>query len=254
MRVERARISLERAAELAGWSLATLSRTENGKRHITSEDVASLLTVYKIPVAEREVLIEAAKTTGLAGWWSRPLPGVQADVGTLAAYESTANVMTNWATALVPGLLQTYAYAIGFMTADGASAEDAEMRWIARLRRQQVLPKVDYTAFIHEAVLHTAFGGRAALAEQLSHLHDVGTRGIGVRVVRHQPHAALMHSWLLIEFPSSPPIVHVELQRSTVDLHDEETEAYLRLRGMLDRIALPTAESRSMIGQLMERL
>ncbi|MFC7613464.1 helix-turn-helix domain-containing protein [Actinokineospora soli] len=74
MRVERARISLERAAELAGWSLATLSRTENGKRHITSEDVASLLTVYKIPVAEREVLIEAAKTTGLAGWWSRPCP------------------------------------------------------------------------------------------------------------------------------------------------------------------------------------
>lgn len=253
MRLERAGISLEKAAALAGWSLATLSRTENGKRHITSEDVASLLTVYQIPVAEREPLIDAAKTTGLAGWWSRPLPGVEADVGTLAAYESTANVMTNWAGALVPGLLQTYAYAIGFMTADGATRDDAEMRWIARLRRQQVLPRLDYTAFIHEMVLHTPFGGRAAMVEQLTHLRDVGSRGIGVRVIRHQPHAALMHSWLLIEFPSSPPIVHVELQRSTVDLHDDETTAYLRLRAMLDHIALSTAESRTMMEQLIER-
>lgn len=254
LRVERAGISLEQAAALAGWSLATMSRTENGKRHITSEDVASLLTVYQIPVVEREPLVEAAKTMPQAGWWSRPLPGVEADVGTLACYESTANVMTNWATGLVPGLLQTHAYAVGYMLADGVAPQDAEMRWLARLRRQQVLPNVDYTAFIHESVLHTPFGGRAALSEQLAHLRDAPTRGLGVRVVKHQAQAALMHSWLLIEFPSSPPIVHVELQRSTVDLHDDEVESYHRLRTMLDRIALPVAGSRAMIEGLMERL
>lgn len=254
LRLERAGVSLEKAAALVGWSLATMSRTENGKRHITSEDVASLLTVYQIPVAEREPLIEAAKTTPQAGWWSRPLPGVEADVGVLASYEATANVMTSWAAGLVPGLLQTYAYAVGFMRLDGVPQQDTEMRWIARLRRQQVLPHIDYTAFIHETVLHTPFGGRAALSEQLRHLYDAPSRGLGVRVVKHQAQAALMHSWLLIEFPSSPPIVHVELQRSTVDLHDDEVRTYLRLRKMLDQIALPVADSRVMIEGLMERL
>ncbi|UVS77543.1 helix-turn-helix transcriptional regulator [Actinokineospora sp. UTMC 2448] len=254
IRTERTDLSLEQAAAAVGISTPTLSRTENGKRHITVEDVASLLTVYKVPYAERESICATVRAPNLPGWWSRPLPGVTADVGTLAGYEATANVVTNWSNALVPGMLQTCAYAMGFMKIDGASDAEAEMRWLARLRRQQVLPTIDYTAFIHEAVLHTAYGGREALAEQLSHLHDVGTRGVGVRIVRRQPHAAMLHSWMLIEFPSCPPIVHVELQRSSVDLHDEEVDVYLGLRSTLNKIALSAAESRSMIERLIERV
>ncbi|GGS42599.1 helix-turn-helix domain-containing protein [Actinokineospora fastidiosa] len=253
IRTERTDLSLEQAAAAVGISTPTLSRTENGKRHITVEDVASLLTVYKVPYAERESICATVRAPNLSGWWSRAHVGLRDGVTTLVGYESTANVLTDWSNTLVPGLLQTSAYAVGFMTTDGASSAEAEVRWQARMRRQQILPTVDYTAFIFEPVLHIPYGGREALVEQLRHLHDVGTRGVGVRIVRCEPHAA-MHSWLLIESPICPPVVHVELQRSTVDLHDEEVEVYLELRSHLSKIALSASESRSMIERLIERV
>ncbi|GLZ39286.1 helix-turn-helix transcriptional regulator [Actinokineospora sp. NBRC 105648] len=256
IRLEQTRYTLEQAAEALQWSAATLSRTENGKRHITSEEVAMLLTLYQVPVGQRNELVEAARATGQAeGWWSRPLPGVLPDVGMLAGHESNARALTDWSLTVVPGLMQTYAYAVGLMVADGASTRDVEMRWIARLRRQQVLPSVDYEAYIHEGALRTPYGGVAALREQLRHLRDANQRGHGVRVVPEGvPHRALIHAWLLIEFPQASPVVYVELQRSNVFLYDREAAIYEDVRLALRQVALSGAESRSMIDQLVERL
>jgi transcriptional regulator with XRE-family HTH domain len=53
VRLEQTTLSLEAAAEVVGWSAATLSRTENGKRHISSEDVSAILAVYGVPVSGR---------------------------------------------------------------------------------------------------------------------------------------------------------------------------------------------------------
>jgi hypothetical protein len=214
-----------------------------------------VLAVYKIPAAEREELIASARVGAMAGWWSRPLPGVIPDLGTLAAYESTATAITNWSMGVIPGLLQTRRYAIGFMEADKAAPDNNEMRWMARSRRQEVLPHVDYVGFIHESALRTPFGGAEAMREQLAHLEEVSAKGIGVRVVReYLPHRALIHSWMLLHYSQSTPVLHVELQRSGVFLHDGEVKLYDEIRGELDRVALSGAESRSMIGRLREGL
>ena len=50
IRTDRAEISLERAAEMAGWAPSRLSRTERGLRQVTTEEVATLLTAWRIPV------------------------------------------------------------------------------------------------------------------------------------------------------------------------------------------------------------
>ncbi|WP_267880601.1 helix-turn-helix domain-containing protein [Actinokineospora spheciospongiae] len=255
VRLEQTTLNLEAAAHAVGWSPATLSRTENGKRHITSEDVSAVLAVYGVPVAQRDELIESARAGAQAGWWSRPLPGVVPDLGTLASYESTATALTDWSLAVVPGLLQTERYAAGFMLADGAVQKDVETRWMARLRRQQVLPRVDYVAFIHETALRTPFGGVDALKEQLAHLLEASHRGRGVRIVReHVPHRALLHSWLMLHFPQAATVLHVELYRSGLFLHDSEVRVYEDVRSELDDLALSGAESRSMIGRLLEGL
>ncbi|MCG8920033.1 helix-turn-helix domain-containing protein [Actinokineospora sp. PR83] len=255
VRVEQTSLNLEAAAKAIGWSTATLSRTENGKRHITSEDVATVLAIYGVPIAQREELIESARVGTQAGWWSRPLPGVLPDVGTLASYEASARAITDWSLTSVPGLLQTERYAAGIMLVDGVKPPDIEMRWIARLRRQQVLPKIEYTAFINESALRTPFGGVDALKEQLDRLMESSIRGHSVRIVReHVPHRALVHSWLLLHFPEAAPVVHIELYGSGLYLHDSEVHVYENMRLMLDRLALSGVESRSMIGQLRERL
>ncbi|SDD43684.1 hypothetical protein SAMN05216174_11150 [Actinokineospora iranica] len=239
-----------------GWSTATLSRTETGKRHITSEDTAALLAIYGIPADQRNALVNAARATnGQAGWWSRPLPGVSHDADTLAGYESSARALTNWSLGVIPGMMQTEEYSTNFMAKDGATPEEARTRWTARLNRQKRLPTLDYVAYIHETALHVLVGGAEVLKGQLKHLHDAHTQGHSIRVVRaHVSTAALIHSWLLLEFPQDPPVVHIELMNSTIYLHDAEVSPYLTLRAELDRIALSGPESRGVIRQTMERL
>lgn len=103
IRKERTELSLEDAAKLLECGLATMSRTENGQRHITTEEVATILTAYRIPAAEREDVIAEARAENASGWWDRPLPGVPAEMGTLASYANDANSLTDWAVSLVPG-------------------------------------------------------------------------------------------------------------------------------------------------------
>lgn len=251
IREQQTSLSLEAAAKLLQWSPATMSRTENGKRHISAEDVAAILATYRVPVAQRDGLVARAKAIDEPGWWSRPLPGVPPESGALASYEAEAIAITDWSVNVVPGLLQTYDYANAYMRDDGVSQEDVETRWMARLRRQEILPKIDYTAFIGEAALRTPFGG-VTFAEQLKRLLDATMRGLGIRVLpAHRPHAELLGSWMIIEFPDSPPIVHVELLRSVVFLHDGEAASYVAQRARLRKLALSTAETRAMLTQLI---
>lgn len=253
IRQQQTKLSLEAAASVLQWSPATMSRIETGKRHISAEDVATILATYRVPVAQRDALVARAKAIDEPGWWSRPLPGVPDNTGALASYEVEANSLTDWSINIIPGLLQTYDYAKAYMLDDGVPEEDVEMRWMARLRRQQILPKVDYTAYIGEAAVRTPFGG-AAFIDQLRHLHEATKRGLGVRVVpEHRPHASLLQSWMLMEFPDSPPLVHVELLRSVVFLHDDEAAPYTTHLARLNKIALSTAETRDMLRVLIEQ-
>jgi hypothetical protein len=182
-----------------------MSRIENGKRHISAEEVAIILAVYKIPAEQRDAVIKRAKAIDDPGWWTRPLPGVPDELGALASYENEAHAITDWSVALIPGLLQTYEYAKAYMLELGISEDDVEMRWMARLRRQQVVPKVEYTAFIGEAAIRTPFGDTAFM-DQLKLLVDATHRGRAIRIVpEHRPHASLLHSWMLLEFPRLAP-------------------------------------------------
>lgn len=251
IRRERTGLSLEAAAELAELAPATMSRIENGKRHISSEDVAALLAIYRAPSAQRAALIDAARTAGqAAGQWQRSLPGVLPDAN-MSSHETGACTVISWSVAVVPSLLQTPAYAIGVLVADGIPRDEAERSWNARLHRQARLQAADHTAFVHEFALRTAFGGRAALKEQLLHLTRAAGRGVGVRLVgAGAPLAALGHSWTMLGFPKDPPIVHVELHGSSVFLHDSETAAYERQSRQLRRVACSVAETKDILTRM----
>lgn len=253
IRLRRTSLSLEQAAAEIGWSAPTLSRTENGKRHITSEEVATVLAIYRVPRKIRDQMIENARVGCQTGWWSREIPGILPDLGTLASYEADARAITDWSINLIPGMLQTREYAVAFMRSDGIEPDAIEARWDARLRRQARLPKIDYTAFLHENVFRVAFGGAKAYKQQLEHLFAAYDRGLGVRIVRELD-GAMESSWMLIEFPQATPIVHVELMRSGLFLYDEEVAPYEVARARIAEKAMTSLESRDVIGGILERL
>lgn len=253
IRKERTELTLEAAAKLLGWGLTTMSRIENGQRHISTEDIATVLGVYRIPAAEREEVIAEARAENSSGWWERPLPGVLAEMGTLASYEADANSLTDWSVALVPGLLQTEAYAMALMLSDGVSREVADLRWVARRRRQKILGTVDYTAYVGETAVRTPFGGAAAHREQIRHLLTARDRGIPVRIVpEHVPVGLISHSWLYMTFPRASPVVNVEVAEGGVYLHDDQAVPYTRMVNRLDRIARPVIESQTVLRSIVK--
>ncbi len=255
IRTDRADISLERAAEMAGWAPSRLSRTERGLRQVTIEEVATLLTAWRIPVREREEMLADVQAGASSGWWDRPLPGVPSYVGALASYEADATELVNVAIAAVPGLLHTYETAIAVMQAGGASREDAETGWMVRLRRQQILGVVEYSAFITESALRRPFGGPKALRGQLEHLLVAQDRGMGVRVIpAQQTTVLLLHSWMWMAFPNTKPVVHVELASGAFFLHDDDVAHYTKTLDRLGKLALSRDESRKLISGLTKEL
>jgi uncharacterized protein DUF5753 len=230
-----------------------MSRIENGQRHISTEDVAMILTSYRIPSAERDEVIAEARAENASGWWDRPLPGVPAEMGTLASYEADANSLTDWAVSLVPGLLQTEDYAMALILSQEVPQDVAELRWVARRRRQKILGTVDYRAYISETALRTPFGGPDCHRKQIRHLVDARERGIPVRVVpEHLPVGLISHSWLYMTFPHTTPVVNVEVYEGGVYLHDDQAEPYIRMVTRLDRMALPTRESQARLKSILK--
>lgn len=252
IRTERCALSLERAAKLAGWHGSKLSRTERGLRPVSIADFATLITAWGVPANEREeVLAELA--VGSTGLWDHPVPGVAGSWATLASYEAEAIELVTVSTAAVPGLLQTYETAAGILVADGAAKEDIATIWAGRLRRQQILGKVDYSIFMTETALATSWGGPDVHRKQLAHLlHKQEIGLVGIRIIpARQTRVLLLHTWSWMRFNHTPPVVHVELSAGATYIHD--AARYTATLARLEEIALPKEGSRKLIRHLMER-
>lgn len=251
------KLTVTKAAEQLGWSKSMLSNLENGKRKISSEEVAALLAVYKVTDARRDEFIERAKGVHGPGLWERNLPGLPQESNTLAGYEAEARRMVNWQPLLIPGLLQTMEYTRAFMIADGIDHQGIEMRLMARLRRQQVLRSgVEYVAMIGAAALQVPMGGNEVMADQLrSIVKAAEAPNIIVRVVPVEAvHSAMWGSFLLLEFRSAKPISLVELQRSALFLEREDAAPYIEAAQRIEAVALDATESLRLIVERAEEL
>lgn len=251
IRTERCRLPIGRASELAGWHQSKLSRTERGLRPVSIEDFATLLTAWGLPARDRDQILAELAVGSSSGWWDRPIPGVPEDVGTLAGYEAEAQELVSVATGAVPGLLHTYETATAIMRSSGVPHADVETRWMARLRRQQILGRIEFSAFITEQALRIQWGGQDAWRAQLAHLLRGQEIGLGVRVIPEgQTDILLMHTWHWMRFPHTAPVVHVELAAGAVYIH--EADQYTNLLERLDRLAVPREGSRRLISDLMK--
>jgi transcriptional regulator with XRE-family HTH domain len=255
---ENAGLNLREAAEAVDWDKSTLSRLETGKRNFTVEETAQLLGVYRVRGAERNDLLATARTMDEPGWWDQGLQGLPKESATLAEYESEATRIIDWAPLLIPGLLQTMDYSRAWLLATGTDPGGVELRLTARLRRQQLLnTPTKYVAFLGEAALLTSVGNPSVSAAQLAHIRQLGRRrNISVRVVPSAtgPHEGQLGSFLAMEFAKAPPVVMVELLRSSVFMDEErQTTPYFDTLSRLSSVALSETESARLITRMQTR-
>ena len=213
--------------------------------------MSALLAIYGVTGADRDRLMTMARTPDEPSWLDKELTGLTVDSVTLASYEADATRITDWSPLLVPGLLQTMEYTRAFMLADDLPDGVIGSRLMARQRRQDVLGRVHYTAFLDESVLHRQVGGPKVLAHQLRRLIELADESaITVRVLPGGTggHPGLAGPFLLLEYPTAAPIVHVELCRSGVFLTGpDDADPYLRSVERLSTLALDAGQSRRLL-------
>ena len=133
--------TLDAAATQLQCSPSRVSRIESGDIKARPGDVMELLVAYGVPLEGEPAasLLALARELRVSGWWQR-MDALSSRYATFIAYETEAVELRNFEPTLVPGLLQTEAYARAVSAVGLETEADAvEQRDRARLTRQQVL-------------------------------------------------------------------------------------------------------------------
>ncbi|MFC4497564.1 Scr1 family TA system antitoxin-like transcriptional regulator, partial [Streptomyces ovatisporus] len=144
-------------------------------------------------------------------------------------FEERAEVVEDFAPHVVPGLLQTEAYARAFFGyAPGITAEQTEERVQARLGRQERLRSSNpprYWAILDEALLHRTVGSAEVMRGQLSALLPMlDTEHVKIQVLpfSHGGHALMEGPLKLLRMPGGQTVAYEEGRRSGQLLEDPE--------------------------------
>jgi transcriptional regulator with XRE-family HTH domain len=247
---------------------AKVSYLEQGERPFARRDLIEiLLPLYKVPESEWGQYLQACTESHRAGWWeaydATVLPRwFRAYVG----LEQGASSLRGWTIQLVPGLLQTPAYARAIMTnaVSGLEPDESAVRTEIRLRRQEALTREALPLQIHyvldEAVLRRVVGGAEIMAEQLAHLIDAAQQpNVTLQVFPFDAGYGFDGKGepVILEFPwEDDRIVYVESRLSSDLLGTEaEIEDYAAALNHLQAGALTPLQSLEMIDSIRkERL
>lgn len=178
------------AGNRCGWSGARLSYIESAKQDVREDDLDELLPLYNVPEDQWSDYYEAAERSRERGWWERYGREMPDYLGLFVGLEQGASVIQTFKPVLVPGQLQTPAYAEAVLRQDVWPRTDQEVSRLVDLRisRQAILTREDapltFTAVIDEAVLRHMAGGPETMADQINHLVEMAERpNVTIRVI-----------------------------------------------------------------------
>ncbi|MGW4203131.1 helix-turn-helix domain-containing protein [Streptomyces sp. NPDC004726] len=200
---KRARLTQEQFAPLVRYSVPTVASIEQGRRFPTTEFVERAEEVLDAFGAIRGAARHLSRQPGLASWF-RQWGKLEAEAVSLYTYECR----------LVPGLLQTEAYARAVSFSIPPLPDEAQLdeRVTARLERQALLstgrkPPTAFSFIVEQAVLERHTGGETVTRELFDHLLEVVERYWNIEFqlmpLRQPVHAGLDGPLRLLETPQN---------------------------------------------------
>ena len=158
------------------WSPSKISRYERARTGLRPREVERLLDYYQITGPRRALLLELAEDAAQKGWWEEFGDSLSEDYQQFIGLEHEATSIAIWHVDVVPGLLQTEAYArhiISSYSRIEPVAPGMIGRMVrVRMRRQQVLNReeLQLSVVLDESVLKRRIGGESVMYEQLQRL------------------------------------------------------------------------------------
>ncbi|GGS82518.1 transcriptional regulator [Planobispora rosea] len=207
---EDAHLTGGQVAKALGWSTSKISRIENAQVGAQKDDVATLVSHYGVSEEWRDLLLELSRESEEKGWWEDYADVLSESYSTYIGLEAGASELVTWQGLVVPGLLQTAAYARATMRTTSlflpALPGKAARLVHVRMRRQRLLdedPPLRFTALIDEAILRRRFGTAETMQQQLRHILKIAEfPHVVIRVLPlHVNHPSLPSSFVLLKFP-----------------------------------------------------
>jgi transcriptional regulator with XRE-family HTH domain len=263
----QARLTTKLAAQALEWSEPKLWRIETGQTALRSLDVEAMCRVYGATAEVTQGLMVLARETKAVGWWHAHDDVIPDWLDLYLGLEEAASRLRQHDPELVPGLLQTAAYAREVIMTDQPDLDEAEVtrRTQARLARQALLVRVTAPlraeVLLGEAALRRPVGGPQVMAEQLNRLADaallptVTIRVVPLRAGLHR--GVLSGPFAILRFPvngdgqeSEPPVVYVPGFTGALYLEKPaEIQRYHEVYTGIVAAALDEPASRAMIRQ-----
>lgn len=258
---ETRRLTQDEAAKLLKCSQQRIARIESGDIKPRPRDVLEILVAYEVPHDGEQglTLRTMAEQVREPGWWQR-LNMLPARYVTFIAYEAEASDLRQFQPTLVPGLIQTPAYAqevirIGRET----ETEEITQRVEARLKRQEVLtvrkPPLRLHAIITEQALMLEVGTPEVRREQLDHIVKVAALPnvtVQVLTLAAGAHLAVHGGFEVLTFAhGDPPLGYIETLAGELFL--ESPEEIRRLTGVFEHLLSLALSPRESIKLIQEK-
>ena len=207
-------LSQEDLSRLINYAPSSISAIETGQNRLSADYLArfdKVLETGGLFVGMLELIRLHAEPD-----WFRPWGEIEREAISLRWYDP----------AVVPGLLQTEAYARAILRADALLTEEqVEKRVLARLARQEVLARDEppqLVAVLDEQALRRQVGDRATMREQLAHLLAACARPhVQVRIIPAETpwYGGLAGPFVLARLADGTEVAHLDnqLRGHTVD-------------------------------------
>lgn len=260
---EQAGFTLEDAAGILECDRSKISRIETGHRGVRPKELRELLTEYGVPEGRWNALVAIARQSHQIGWWQSYGHVLDDAYQDFIGLEATAAAIWTYEAQLIPGLLQTEAYARAIAAASlvNESQEEHEQFVQVRLTRQQVLTRDDtplqFWAILSEGALRQMVGGQEVMRAQLAHLIEISSvqPNVNLQVLPFAAgaHAATSGPFVLMKFPDAPDLSVVYLEGQTGGVYLESTEEVARYTIVFDHLrasALSTSATTRLIEEV----
>jgi transcriptional regulator with XRE-family HTH domain len=257
---EAAGMTCEQAGEHLDCSASKISRIETARVPARTLDVQALCALYRASPEQIASLLTLVRESKQSGWWQRFDDILPDWFETYVGLEAAAASIRTYEIQLIPGLLQTEAYARAlFESGDLGRRTDIDRAVGIRRARQQVLAGENppqYWVILSEAALQRMVGGPGVMRDQLLYLLEAGELPhVTIQVIRNDlgAHPGMLTPFVILGFPerADPRVVFVDYLTGALYLEKpEEVDRYDLAFNHLVAAAVAPAHTLQFIGDL----